>query len=41
MPEIKVLSGTHVIPLERKDQVAELVERFLRGLPDLGAAAAE
>ena len=42
--ELKVLSGTHVVPLERKDQVAELVDRFLRSLPgcgDLGASAAE
>jgi pimeloyl-ACP methyl ester carboxylesterase len=30
--ELKVLPGTHVIPIERKEQVAELVERFVRGL---------
>jgi hypothetical protein len=30
--ELKVLPGTHVIPIERKDQVAELIERFVRGL---------
>lgn len=30
--ELKVLPGTHVIPIERKDQVAELVERFVRGV---------
>ncbi len=40
--ELRVLSGTHVIPIERKDQVAELIERFVRGLPGVerGAAAA-
>ena len=33
--ELKVFPGTHVIPIERKDQVAEIVERFVRGLqPD-------
>lgn len=30
--QLEVLPGTHVIPIERKDQVAELVERFVRGL---------
>jgi pimeloyl-ACP methyl ester carboxylesterase len=42
--ELKVLSGTHVIPIERKEQVAELVERFVRGLavrPTQGATATE
>ena len=39
--ELRVLNGTHVIPIERKDQVAELIERFVRGLPGVerGAAA--
>jgi pimeloyl-ACP methyl ester carboxylesterase len=30
--ELKILSGTHVIPLEQKEQVAELIERFFAGL---------
>lgn len=30
--ELKVLPGTHVIPIERKEQVAEIVERFVQGL---------
>lgn len=30
--ELHVLSGTHVIPIERKDQVAELVRTFVRKL---------
>lgn len=30
--DLKVLSGTHVIPIERKDQVSELIERFVRPL---------
>lgn len=30
--QLEVLNGTHVIPIERKDQVAELIERFVRAL---------
>jgi len=30
--ELKILSGTHVIPIERKDQVVELIEQFVRRL---------
>lgn len=30
--ELHVLSGTHVIPIERKEQVAELVDKFVGGL---------
>jgi pimeloyl-ACP methyl ester carboxylesterase len=30
--ELRVLPGTHVIPIERKEQVAEIIERFVRGL---------
>ena len=30
--ELHVISGTHVIPIERKDQVAELVRTFLKKL---------
>ena len=30
--ELRILNGTHVIPIERKDQVAELIEQFVRRL---------
>jgi pimeloyl-ACP methyl ester carboxylesterase len=30
--ELHVLPGTHVIPIERKEQIAELVTRFVRKL---------
>lgn len=38
--ELQVLPGTHVIPIERKEQVSEIVERFVRGLagPPAGEA---
>lgn len=39
--ELKVLPGTHVIPIERKEQVAELVERFVRGLAPAQAPPTE
>lgn len=37
--DLKVLNGTHVIPIERKDQVAELIERFVRSIGMLGLRA--
>jgi len=37
--DLKVLNGTHVIPIERKDQVAELIERFVRSIGTSGLRA--
>ncbi len=39
--ELRVLSGTHVIPIERKNQVAELVRGFLDGLRPLSDSHVE
>lgn len=35
--ELKVLPGTHVIPIERKEQVADIVQRFVQGLSETRA----